>query len=270
MKFRLTLCNFFRVRIALKKFTQVLSYVFCTQVRRHVHKQITEGRYGEEKPGRFVFGKPILLTLGLGLTASYSLGILVWNFYKTFIIVSIEFWVRFEPQTRPTRFTINFLFITALAERKVRLCVKLFDSFPGWILIRLTWNTSRFSQIQWRFLRGISGKNDFGRIFQEFCANQGYPPAKLVKFRPTFCNFFPSPYCAEKIHTSTFVCFLRPGKEARPKTNHRKNIRGTKARTFCFWKTESVHSRFGTYCAFLLGYFGTKFIPDIRHCVYWV
>ena len=29
-------------------------------------------------------------------------------------------------------------------ERKVRLCVKLFDFFPGWILIRLTRNLSRF------------------------------------------------------------------------------------------------------------------------------
>jgi len=38
---------------------------------------MTEGRYGEEKPGRFVFGKPVLFTLDLGLTAPYSLGILV-------------------------------------------------------------------------------------------------------------------------------------------------------------------------------------------------
>jgi len=49
----------------------------CTQVRRQVHKKITERRYGEEKPGRFVFGKPVLFTLGLGLTAPYSLGVLV-------------------------------------------------------------------------------------------------------------------------------------------------------------------------------------------------
>ena len=42
------------------------------------------------------------------------------------------------------------------------------------------------SQTEWRFLRGISGKNHFGRNFQKFCANQGYPLAKLVKFRPTF------------------------------------------------------------------------------------
>jgi len=60
-----------------KKFTQVLSYVVCTQVRRHVHKQITKRRYGEEKPERFVFEKPILFTIGLGLTTPYSLGILV-------------------------------------------------------------------------------------------------------------------------------------------------------------------------------------------------
>jgi len=39
----------FWVRIALKMFTRVLSYVVRTQVRRHVRKQITKRRYGEEK-----------------------------------------------------------------------------------------------------------------------------------------------------------------------------------------------------------------------------
>ena len=130
--FALLSAYFFRVRIALKKFTQVLLYVVCTQVRRHVRKQINERRYGEEKPGHFIFGKPVLFTLGLGLTAPYSLGILVWNFYQTFVIVSIEFWPRFEPQTRPTRFAINLLFITARAGRKVRSCVKLFGFF-SWV-----------------------------------------------------------------------------------------------------------------------------------------
>ena len=126
----------FWVRIALKKFTQVPSYVVSTQLRRHVHKQITKRRYREEKPGHFVFGKPILFSLGP--TTPYSLGILVWNFYQTFVIVSTEFWLRFEPQIRPTRFAINFLFIIARAERKVRLCVKLFDFFLKWIFICLT------------------------------------------------------------------------------------------------------------------------------------
>ena len=92
----------------------------------------------EENPGRFVFGKPVLFTLGVGLTTSYSLGVSVFNFYQTFATVSIEFWLRFEAQIRPTRLAINFLLITARAERNVRLCVKLFDFFRGRILVRLT------------------------------------------------------------------------------------------------------------------------------------
>jgi len=63
----------FCVRIALKKFTQVLSYVICAHVRQHVHKRITKRRYGEEKPGCFFPGKLVLFTLCLGLTTPYSL-----------------------------------------------------------------------------------------------------------------------------------------------------------------------------------------------------
>jgi len=83
----------FWVRIALKKFTQVLSDIVCTQVRRHVHKQITKKDMG--KKIQDVLFSENLFTLGLGLTTPYSLGILVWNFYQTFITMSIEFWMRF-------------------------------------------------------------------------------------------------------------------------------------------------------------------------------
>ena len=130
---------------------------FCNRVTRHVHKQIRKRRYGEEKPGCFAFGKPVLFTLDLGLTMSYWLCILVWNFYQTYVIVSIEFWQRFEPQICSTRFAINVLFITASSERKARLCVKLFDFFPRWIRV--------LSQIQSRFLHGISGKKIFRENF---------------------------------------------------------------------------------------------------------
>ena len=142
--FALLFALLFLVRIALKKFTQVLPYVFSIQVRRHVHKRITKRRYVEEKSGRFVFGKPILFTLGLRLTTLYSLGVLVWNLYQTFITVCIEFWLRFEPQIHCTRLPISFLLINARTEGKVRSCVKLFDFFRGWILIRLSWNFSLF------------------------------------------------------------------------------------------------------------------------------
>jgi len=206
----------FWVRIVLKKFTRVLWYVVCTQVRRHVHKQITKRRYGGVKPGRFVFEKPVLFTLGLGLTTPYSLDILEWNFHQMFVTVSTEFWMRFEPQIRSTRLAINFLFISSRAEKKVRLCVKLFDFFRGRILIRLTWNFSRFVPNLVEILTWNFRKNYFGRIFQKFCLNQGYPIPKVVKFRPTFRNCILGPYCAEKDHTSTLICCLHPSKDARP------------------------------------------------------
>ena len=86
----------FYSRTALKKFTQILPYDVCTHVRRHVQNRMTKRRYGEEKPECFVFWKPVLFTLGLGLTTPYSLGVLVWNFYRTFVTVCIEIWLRFE------------------------------------------------------------------------------------------------------------------------------------------------------------------------------
>jgi len=66
------------------------------------------------------------------------------------------------------------------------------------------------SQIQWRFLGGISGKNYSRRIFQKFCANQGYSLSKLVKFRPNFWNFIVGPYCAEKNSHKHFRMLFAP------------------------------------------------------------
>ena len=77
VKFGSNFCNFILGPYCAEKNSQALSCVVCSQARRHVHKRITKGRYGEEKPGRFVIGKPVLFTLGLGLAAPYSLGILV-------------------------------------------------------------------------------------------------------------------------------------------------------------------------------------------------
>ena len=145
------------------------------------HKKEIRGR----KFRMFCFRKTSFFTLGLGHTTPYSLGVSVWNFYQTFATVSIEFWLRFEVQIRPTRLAIHFLLITASAERKVRLCVKLFDFFVAEYSSVWPEICRVLSQIQWRFLRGISGKNYFGWLFPKFCANQGYPLPKLVKFRHT-------------------------------------------------------------------------------------
>ena len=51
---------------------------------------------------------------------------------------------------------------------------------------------------------------------RNFGQTKGYPLPKLVKFCPTFRNFSLGPYCAEKIHTGTFICCLHSCKEARP------------------------------------------------------
>jgi len=85
------------------------------------------------------------------------------------VTLSIDYWLRFEPQIRSTRLAINFLLITARAERKVRLCVKLFDFFFGLILIRLTRNLSRFVPnsveiLTWNFRRKLFREN-FSEIF---------------------------------------------------------------------------------------------------------
>jgi len=126
------------------------------------------------------------------------------------------------------------------------------------------------SKIKWRFLGGISGKNYSGRIFQKFCANQGYSLPKLVKFRPNLCNFIMGPYCAEKNSHRNFRMLFAPRQGGTSVNEWEKEDTGKNSRTFCFPKTGFVHSHSGTFYALLLGNFGMKFLPDICHCVYWV
>jgi len=72
--------------------------------------------------------------------------------------VSIEFWVRFEPQIGPTRFAVYFLFITARAGRKVRLCVNCLIFFAGEHSSVRPEIGRVLSQILSRFVSGISEK----------------------------------------------------------------------------------------------------------------
>jgi len=130
--------------------------------------------------------------------------------------MSTEFWLRFEPQIRPTRLTINFLFIIARAERKVRLCVKLFGFFRGWILIRLTWNLSRFASNSVEILTWNFRKKLFREIFSEILCKPRLSFTKTSEISPYFLKFYSRSILRLKIHTSTFICCLHPGKEARP------------------------------------------------------
>ena len=260
--FHINLWNFalhseilFWVRIALKKFRQVLSNVVCTQVRRHVHKQITKRRYGGQKPGGFDFGKPVLFTLGLGITTPYSLGIFVLKFYQMFVTVSTEFCLRFEPQVRPIGLAINFLFITAMAGRKVRLCVKLFDFFV--VEYASVWPEicRILSQIQCTFLCGILGKNYFGRIFQKFLCKPRLSSTKTCEISPYFLKFYSGSVLRWKNSDKYFHMLFVPRLGDTSINKSQKEIRGRKVRRLCFRKTSFVHSRSGNTIAYSLGIF---------------
>ena len=165
--------------------------------------------------------------------------------------MSIEFWLRLELQIRPTRLAIIFLFITDRAERKVCLCVKLFDFFRGWILIRLTRNLSRFVPnsveiLTWNFRKKLFREN-FSKIF---CKPKAIP----------YQNFW---------NTPNFLQFYS-GSVLHWKNSHKYFHMLFATRTFCFRKTNIFHSRSRTYYALLLEYVGLKQLQDVRHFVYWV
>ena len=94
----------------------------------------------------------------------------------------------------------------------------------------------------------FQGKTISKKNFRNFCANQGYPLPKLLKFPPTFCNFYFVSVLCWKNSRKYFHRLL-----ARPITNHKKKIRWRKASSFYFQKTNFVKSRSVTYYALLLG-----------------
>jgi len=179
--------------------------------------------------------------------------------------------MRFEPQIRPTKFSINFLFFTARVERKVHLYVKLFDFFPRWILIRLTWNLSRFvpNSVQiltWNFRKKLF-RDNFSEIFWK---TQAILQQNFWNFVLLSAILFRVKNCVEKFKLvlSCALCTLR--RRHVHKQIIKRRYREEKPEHFFFLKTSFFHSRSGSYYALFLGYFGLKILPDIHHCVYWV
>ena len=205
------LCNFIMgPYCAEKKIIQALSCIVYTQAKRQVHKRITKRRCGEERPGRFVFGKSVLFTIGLGLTTPYSSGVSVWNFYQTFATMCIDFWLRFDAQIRPTRLAISILFITAKAETKVRLCLNLINFFRGWVLIRLTWNLSCFilnsvEGLSWNFRKKLFREN-----FSEIWHKPRLSSTKTCEISPYFLQFYSGSVMRWKNSHKYFLMFFGP------------------------------------------------------------
>ena len=98
--------------------------------------------------------------------------------------------MRFEPQIRPSRLAINFLFINTRTERKVCLCVKLFDFFRGRILIRFTWNLSIFvsnsvEMLTWNFRKKLCREN-----FSKFLCKPRLSSTETCEISPYFLKFY--------------------------------------------------------------------------------
>ena len=186
--FALIFAILFWVRIALEKYTQVLSYVVCTQVRRQVHNHRDKLR--RRKARTYCFLKTGFGHSRSGTYYALLIGYFGLKFYQTFVIVSIEFWRRFQPQINPTRFTVNFLFITTRTDGKVRLCVKVFYFFPRWILICLTWNLSPFVPNSVEILTWNFRKKLFRENFLEILCKPKLSSTKTCEISPYFLQFY--------------------------------------------------------------------------------
>jgi len=124
------------------------------------------------------------------LITPYSTSLFVWNIYYTFVIVCAKFWLSFDPQICPTRFAINFLFNTTKGERKVHLCLKLFDFFPRWILIRLTLNLLNFVPNSVKILTWNFRKKLFLEKFSEILWKTKAISTKIWVISPYFLQFY--------------------------------------------------------------------------------
>jgi len=78
------------------------------------------------------------------------------------------------------------------------------------------------------------------QVFWNFVQTMAILYQNLLNLALLSAIFILDTYRAENIHTSIFICFLHAGKEARPLTNHKKKIRGRKARSFFFRNTNFV------------------------------
>ena len=161
----------FWVHITLKNSENTYTSIFICclyPVKEACPKIKYRKRYKEEKPWRFFWKKEFsrFFALGLVLITPYSLGVLNRNFHHTFLIMCIGLWLKFEPQIRSTRFAINFLFIIATTERKVRFYVKLFDHFLT--QYSFVWaEVCRIStQLLLGFFHNISIRHYFRKLFK--------------------------------------------------------------------------------------------------------
>ena len=141
--------------------------------------------------------------------------------------------------------------------------------FHGWILIRLTWNLSRFVPNSVEILTWNFRKKLFQENFSEILCKPWVSFTKTCEILPYFLQFcFVSVLRWNNSHKYFHMLFWNQVRRHVHKKNHKKKIRRRKVGSFCFRKSSFFHPRSWTYYALLLQYFGWKFLPHVCHCVY--
>ena len=114
----------------------------------------------------------------------------------------LDFWAPDSSYRIDNKFFIH----RCQAERKVRLCSKLFYFFWGWILIRLTWNSSLFvPNFTWNFSKKLFREN-----FSEILCKPRLSSTKTCEILPCFLQFYSGSVLRWKISHKYFYMLFEP------------------------------------------------------------
>ena len=122
---------------------------------------------------------------------------------------------------------------------KVRLCVKLFDFIPRWILVHLTWHLLRFVP---KFSRDSYVEFQEKNISEEFfTCKPRLSSNKTCEILPYFLQFFSGfvlhwKFLKKFMQVASYVVCTQVRRHA-GKQITKKKIQGKKPKTFCSRKT---------------------------------
>jgi len=180
----------FSNRIVLKKFTQVLSYVVCTQVRRHIRKKNHKGKIRGRKTRTFCFRKISFVHPRSGTYYALLLG-----YFGLKILPDIlhrVYWVLDEIWAPDSSHKIrNKFFIHHCPDWKEGSfeCETVWF-FRGKIIIRLTWNLSRYAPNSVVILTCNFRKKLFRENFSEILCRPRLFSTENCEISPYFLKFY--------------------------------------------------------------------------------
>jgi len=259
------------VRIALKKFTQVLSYVVCTQVRRHDHKQITKKKIRGRKARTLCFRKTSFVHSRSGTYYALLPGYSGLKFCPD--VRHCVYWVLAEiwaPDSSHKIGNKNFIRHCQGWQEGSFVCEN------GWFF---SWVNTHLFDLKFvvfcpKFIGDSYMEFQEKTIPGEFFRNYGLTKTILYQNSWNFTLgsdilFWVRIALKKFTQVLSYVVYTQVRRHAHKQITKRR-YGGEKLGRFVFGKSVFFHSQSRTYYALLLGYSGLKYLPDVRHCVYWV